>query len=214
MDGRTWTPTLPSVHQRPTSLPAAGDLQDSQPSYAPHTFPPRRPHSKDTPDSPLVTPTMTIPANSSIIPGNTLPSAPASPLTPAPSPSLGAQAADWSTANAHEDLGDVEPLDDPETETELVRVPSRRKAKGHAGLGYRHIRTMFADMDGPERKRMLAELLNMCDPRLLGFVAGFVEPRLKRDPFDLLPNELCLRVRAIRNCSHDPTDNLDPDIRR
>ena len=63
-------------------------------------------------------------------------------------------------------------------------------------LGYRHMRGMFADMDNEERKRMLAELLNMCDGKLLGFVAGFVGPRLKRDPFSVLPNELCLRVRV------------------
>lgn len=55
---------------------------------------------------------------------------------------------------------------------------------------------MFAEMDNEERKRMLAEILNMCDGKLLGFVAGFVGPRLKRDPFGVLPNELCLRVRS------------------
>lgn len=64
------------------------------------------------------------------------------------------------------------------------------------GLGYRHMRSMFAEMENEERKRMLAELLNMCDGKLLGFVAGFVAPRLKRDPFGVLPNELCLRVRT------------------
>lgn len=57
---------------------------------------------------------------------------------------------------------------------------------------------MFADMDTEERKRMLAELLNMCDGKLLGFVANFVAPRLKRDPFELLPVELCLRVCAAQ----------------
>jgi F-box and WD-40 domain protein CDC4 len=41
---------------------------------------------------------------------------------------------------------------------------------------------------------MLAELLNMCDGKLLAFVANFVGPRLKRDPFSVLPNELCLRI--------------------
>ena len=53
---------------------------------------------------------------------------------------------------------------------------------------------MFADMDNDERQRMLAELLNMCDGKLLGFVANIVGPRLKRDPFSVLPNELCLRI--------------------
>jgi len=56
------------------------------------------------------------------------------------------------------------------------------------------MRAMFAEMDNDERQRMLAELLNMCDGKLLGFVAGFVGPRLKRDPFSVLPNELCLRI--------------------
>ena len=56
------------------------------------------------------------------------------------------------------------------------------------------MRAMFADMEGEERQRMLAELLNMCDGKLLAFVANFVGPRLKRDPFSVLPNELCLRI--------------------
>ena len=56
------------------------------------------------------------------------------------------------------------------------------------------MRAMFEHMDNDERQRMLAELLNMCDGKLLGFVASFVGPRLKRDPFSVLPNELCLRI--------------------
>lgn len=71
---------------------------------------------------------------------------------------------------------------------------SRGRSMLPHGLGYRHIRTMFADMSNEERKRLLAEMLNMCDGKLLGFVAGFVAPRLKRDPFGVLPNELCLRI--------------------
>lgn len=65
------------------------------------------------------------------------------------------------------------------------------------GLGYRHMRGMFAEMSNEERKRMLAELLNMCDGKLLGWVNGFVAPMLKRDPFGVLPNELCLRVCCL-----------------
>ena len=60
------------------------------------------------------------------------------------------------------------------------------------------MRGMFAAMDTEERKRMLAELLNMCDGKLLGWVNGFVAPMLKRDPFGVLPNELCLRVNIFR----------------
>ena len=43
--------------------------------------------------------------------------------------------------------------------------------------------------------RLLGELLNLCDSQELSFVAEFVSPRLKKDPFMVLPTELCLRVR-------------------
>lgn len=62
------------------------------------------------------------------------------------------------------------------------------------GLRFRHMKTMFSDMDNDERKRILTELLMDCDGKLLGYVANFVAPRLKRDPFGVLPNELCLRI--------------------
>lgn len=53
---------------------------------------------------------------------------------------------------------------------------------------------MFADMTDTEKQRLLAELLNMCNSQLLGFVQEFVSPRLKKDPFAMFPDELCLRV--------------------
>lgn len=97
----------------------------------------------------------------------------------------------------HEDLGELSDNDDqsPVDNDGLgIARKSSKRDKGSLALGYRHIRQMFADMDPEERKRMLAELLNMCDGKLLGFVANFVGPRLKRDPFEVLPTELCLRV--------------------
>lgn len=45
--------------------------------------------------------------------------------------------------------------------------------------------------------RLLGELLNLCDSQELSFVAEFVSPRLKKDPFMVLPTELCLRVRSV-----------------
>ena len=129
-----------------------------------------------------------IPANPNVIPGNTLPSAPASPPTPAPSPTPMHRAPDWSTANPREDIGDLD-LDDAAGQHASTHVSS-----GGYGFGYRNMRAIFADASNDERQRMLAELLNMCDGKLLGFVANFVGPRLKRDPFSSLPNELCLRI--------------------
>ncbi|KAF1833525.1 F-box/WD repeat-containing protein pof1 [Decorospora gaudefroyi] len=108
----------------------------------------------------------------STIPHNLLPSAPASPPTPAPSPTPTQRVPDWSTAAEHED-GDI-----------------------------KSIRAQFGDMNRAERMRLLGELLNLCDSQELSFVAEFVSPRLKKDPFMVLPTELCLR---ILECVDDPT---------
>ncbi|RMX90377.1 hypothetical protein D0869_00200 [Hortaea werneckii] len=155
-----------------------------------------RPRPMNAPPAPSITsiPTMPmpIPTNPNVIPGNTLPSAPASPPTPAPSPTPMQRGPDWSTADPDEDLGDID-LD--ETLTDRASTTSSTRG-GPGSFGFRHMRAMFADMDNDERERMLAELLNMCDGKLLGFVAGVVGPRLKRDPFAVLPNELCLRILA------------------
>ncbi|KAF2144271.1 uncharacterized protein K452DRAFT_325474 [Aplosporella prunicola CBS 121167] len=101
---------------------------------------------------------------SASIPHNLLPSAPASPPTPAPSPTPNQRAPDWSTAAEHED-------------TQV-----------------RDIRALFSEMNDGEKQRLLGELLNMCNSHQLSFVHDFVSPRLKKDPFTCLPNELCLRI--------------------
>ncbi|TKA62202.1 hypothetical protein B0A49_08976 [Cryomyces minteri] len=108
----------------------------------------------------------------STVPSNLLPSTPASPPTPAPSPTPMRRAPDWSTAAEHEDAP------------------------------YREIRTLFTMMSDAQKQRLLAELLNMCNSQQLGFVHDFVSPRLKKDPFTTLPNELCLRILTFID---DPT---------
>lgn len=108
---------------------------------------------------------ITIPNRSTTaIPHNLLPSAPASPPTPAPSPTPYQSAPSWSSASENEDA-------------------YLRDARGY-----------FSVLNPAERQRYLAELLNMCDSHLLSFVHQFVSPKLKKDPFAHLPNELCLRV--------------------
>lgn len=102
------------------------------------------------------------------------------------------RAPDWSTADPREDIGDID-IDSDGQQRASAPDSAPSSARGF-GYGYRHMRAVFADMDQDERQRMLAELLNMCDGKLLGFVASFVGPRLKRDPFSVLPNELCLRI--------------------
>ncbi len=101
------------------------------------------------------------------LPHSLLPSAPTSPPTPAPSPTPHQKAPDWSTAAEHED-------------TQV-----------------RDVRALFSRMNDAEKQRLLAELLNMCNSHQLSFVHNFVSPRLKKDPFTNLPNELCLRVGVL-----------------
>ena len=103
-------------------------------------------------------------------------------------------APDWSTADPSEDLGDID-LDAP-SEKDSSGESSNSTSRAY-GIGNRHLRHIFAGLDNAERQRLLAELLNMCDGKVLGFVAGFVGPRLKRDPFSVLPNELCLRILSF-----------------
>ncbi|KAI9852990.1 MAG: hypothetical protein M1838_002769 [Thelocarpon superellum] len=101
------------------------------------------------------------------IPHNHLPSAPASPPTPAPSPTPHQRAPSWTNAGENEDA-------------------FLRDARSH-----------FSRLDAGERQRFLAEVLNLCDSHQLSFVHSFVSPRLKKDPFNILPNELCLRILAF-----------------
>lgn len=97
------------------------------------------------------------------------PSAPASPPTPAPSPRPHQRMPSWQSTSAEDEEAFV------------------RETKMQFGL-----------LGRAEQQRLLTELLNMCDSQQLSFVDSFVSPKLKRDPFQVLPNELCLRVGGPR----------------
>jgi F-box and WD-40 domain protein CDC4 len=75
-------------------------------------------------------------------------------------------------------------------------VPDWSTAAEHEDADIKSIRAEFGDMNRAERMRLLGELLNLCDSQELSFVAEFVSPRLKKDPFMCLPTELCLRVSS------------------
>ncbi|KAF2676653.1 F-box/WD repeat-containing protein pof1 [Lentithecium fluviatile CBS 122367] len=128
--------------------------------------------SRSSAPRPIITPTSPLSSTAAPIPHSLLPSAPASPPTPAPSPTPTQRVPDWSTAAEHEDSQ------------------------------IKNTRALFSDMNRAERLRLLGELLNLCDSHELSFVAEFVSPRLKKDPFMVLPTELCLR---ILECVDDPT---------
>lgn len=99
---------------------------------------------------------------------NLLPSAPASPPTPAPSPT-----------------------------PQLNRLPTWATAGESEDTFLRDVRPHFSRLDSSEKQRFLAEVLNLCDSQQLSFVMNYVSPRLKKDPFKVLPHELCLRVSAF-----------------
>ncbi|RFU29983.1 hypothetical protein B7463_g6344, partial [Scytalidium lignicola] len=63
------------------------------------------------------------------------------------------------------------------------------------------IRHYFKNCSGPERTRILGDLLNLCTSHQLSFVHQYVSPLLKKDPFTTLPNEICLRILS---CIDDP----------
>ncbi|KAI9830117.1 MAG: hypothetical protein M1826_005111 [Phylliscum demangeonii] len=94
-------------------------------------------------------------------------SAPASPPTPAPSPTPHGLMPTWNDGGENEDA-------------------CLAQARAH-----------FSGLDGHARQRYLAEVLNLCNMQQLSFVHSFVSPRLKKDPFSYLPNELCLRILAF-----------------
>ncbi|KAF2717326.1 WD40 repeat-like protein [Polychaeton citri CBS 116435] len=210
MDGEDWTASerrppsnimdyaLPTDSEDNASTPSLARMQSqsynnrfgpSRHGKAPVTRRSKQMASVATAGPVTSMPTMPIPipSNPSTIPGNTLPSAPASPPTPAPSPTPMQKGPDWSHSDPREDIGDID-LNDP------VAASAHASASSGYSLGYRHVRAYFAQMPNEGRQRMLAELLNMCDGKTLAFVANLVGPRLKRDPFEVLPNELCLRI--------------------
>lgn len=110
---------------------------------------------------------------------NLLPSAPASPPTPAPSP----------TPQKH-------------------RLPSWSTAGDGEDAFLREARPHFSRLDSQERQRFLAEILNLCNSQQLSFVLNYVSPRLKKDPFKSLPNELCLRVSTLHTPIHPAIDRI------
>ncbi|KOS19564.1 F-box/WD repeat-containing protein 7 [Escovopsis weberi] len=59
------------------------------------------------------------------------------------------------------------------------------------------VRQHFQNCSGPQRTRILADLLTLCTSQQLSFVHQFVSPLLKKDPFTSLPDELCLRILSF-----------------
>ncbi|KAI5304188.1 hypothetical protein KEM56_006756, partial [Ascosphaera pollenicola] len=122
--------------------------------------------------------------------------APASPPTPAPSPTPIHRRPDLGFTN-----GDVSGLPDflawqkPGMRQEMTDADEEAD---DMEAFIRSARSYFAGLcNVRDRRRFMAEMLELCDNQLLSFVSDFVSPRLKKDPFSMLPNELCLRVLSF-----------------
>ena len=58
----------------------------------------------------------------------------------------------------------------------------------------RDFRLVFSRLDVASKESWLSEIVDSCDNHLLSFLHHLVSPRLKKDPFETLPNELCFKV--------------------
>lgn len=105
--------------------------------------------------------------NITSLPANLLPSAPASPPTPAPSPTPHQRSHTW-------------PSPDEEETTFLL-----------------NLRLHFSTLSNARKQKLLEGILDVCDSQQLSFVSSYVGPRLRKDPFQVFPNELCLRVCPV-----------------
>jgi F-box and WD-40 domain protein CDC4 len=99
------------------------------------------------------------------VPNPLLPSAPASPPTPAPSPTPLQRSSVWN----HSTL-DVED-----------------------GI-LKDFRVVFSRLDVKSKEAWLESIIDTCDNHLLSYLHQLVSPKLKKDPFLVLPNELCFKV--------------------
>ena len=53
---------------------------------------------------------------------------------------------------------------------------------------------VFARLNLGAKQDWLKSLVDICDHQTLSFLHQIVSPRLKKDPFKALPNEVCFRV--------------------
>ena len=156
---------------QPSELYSDDDFYSS--SHSTQTSPAARQHSIQTGSMrhsrprPPPTPNTGIPPSiPQNIPNPLLPSAPASPPTPAPSPTPLSRSSVWKRASV-------------EVEEDIV---------------LKEFRLAFSRLDVDVKKIWLESIVESCDNHLLSHLHHLVGPKLKKDPFQTLPNELCFEV--------------------
>lgn len=157
------------VHGRMASLDSDHDMtmlsrRPSAPMPRGHRLSRRKESIQHSHPRPPLTPNTTSMPQSMANP--LLASAPASPPTPAPSPTPHQRSpTSWHLA--------IDDIQDPTLE---------------------EARNIFCGMDTAAKENWLRSLVEACDNHSLSFLHRIVSPRLKKDPFKALPNELCFRV--------------------
>ena len=58
----------------------------------------------------------------------------------------------------------------------------------------RDARLLFGKLNVASKEAWLAAVVDTFDNHLLNYMHQLVSPRLKKDPFKTLPNELCFKV--------------------
>ena len=130
-----------------------------------HQPPSRKGSKRQSHPKPPPTPNSGIPTSMpQSLPNPLLPSAPASPPTPAPSPTPHQRSSNWS--------------DPPSLDNHVLQ----------------DFRLAFSRLDTGGKEAWLEDIVDSCDNHLLSYLHQLVSPRLKKDPFRVLPNELCFRV--------------------
>ncbi len=137
---------------------------------------PRRADMIQHPKPPLTPNTSTIPQP---LANPLLPSAPASPPTPAPSPTPHHRSPTLWHLSTVEDTDEVPPV--------------LEDARRH-----------FMKLGSTIREQWLKALVDACDNHTLSYLHQIVSPRLKKDPFNALPNELCWKVCIFAYLGHPP----------
>ena len=170
------------THVRVPSVDSDHDLYQNHLAHAPQGN--RRGRPKDNMRASYPQPPLTPNAAGSLPPTSLpqpianplLPSAPASPPTPAPSPTPHHRsvAAMWSQKRF------------AQQEAEDCNEPILRE-----------FCAMFGSLSAGDKERWMLKIVDTLDNHMLHFVKQLVSPRLKKDPFTILPNELCFKVRVL-----------------
>ena len=100
-----------------------------------------------------------------------LQSAPASPPTPAPSPTPHTRSLQW-----------------------------HKSSMGLDASVLRDFLHVLGRLEKESRESWLTSLVDSCGSQDLSFMHELISPRMKKDPFQVLPNELCFKVLSCPVC--------------